>query len=478
MIDLFSPGAYARAAGGNQEIPQFQKQAVDWIAWSINPDNGGGGGIAVWEKARQKWDAAGILNFPWLHCRNFADINRLIDVGLSQNSPAIGLNIEDVVADFPGQLAQVASVVQGRWSKPVHMASLCWLQNGQGWQHMSFAVGALEMFYDEVPACRDVSGCVKHAFDEGLSKITLMYKTKLAPSEYDLSICHSLYTSDDIPPTQAGWAAWTPVTPCTRLVKETKVPLTVKQFPYTGPFYEGDRNHPTIKGVKRGMIRLKYLDQTLGSETDDFGPDLREALRVFQREVGIVPASGNYGRGTWNALRYEKVLAGPNRGQYAMDALALRYVREDALTFCYPHPLTSTSSVCQGLHATDGLVGNWAIDFCAPGGTKVLAVERAKITKLSGRDPALGADQAIGIFGWSIHYETPEGYRYFTTHYGTRSPLSIGQIVDVGDVLGTVGAWPGDPGRSHTHIGVTSPLGVADARQRITTIANAPRVTA
>ena len=88
---------------------------------------------------------------------------------------------------------------------------------------------------------------------------------------------------------------------------------------------------------------------------------------------------------------------------------------------------------------------------------------------------ALGAEQTIGIFGWSIHYETAAGYRYFSTHYGLRS-VQEGEIVQVGQIIGTVGSWPGDPGRSHTHLGVTSPLGTADAKKRITTISQAVRV--
>ncbi|MDF2751645.1 MAG: putative peptidoglycan binding domain [Gaiellaceae bacterium] len=258
--------------------------------------------------------------------------------------------------------------------------------------------------------------------------------------------------------------------------------LTLSQFPYTGPLYgpshpEGPTlNRSSVKGIKRAMIRLRYLDTDLGDETDDFGGELERALKVYQREVGL-SGTGQYGRGTWTALRYEKLTAGPNKGQYAVDALAREYVQQDALRKCHPHEAGVDSSICQGLHQTSGLLGNWAIDFCADGGTKVVAVEAAKITKLSGRDPALGElPNSPGIFGWSIHYETPSGYRYFSTHYGWRANLAIGTAVDCGQVLGTVGDWPNDPPRSHTHLGVTSPLGTADAKKRITEISKAPRV--
>ncbi len=70
MIDLLQPGAYARAAGGNIERPDIQAPVIQWMAWSINADNGGGGGTAVWDKARALWDAAGIAEFPWMHVRS------------------------------------------------------------------------------------------------------------------------------------------------------------------------------------------------------------------------------------------------------------------------------------------------------------------------------------------------------------------------------------------------------------------------
>jgi hypothetical protein len=231
-----------------------------------------------------------------------------------------------------------------------------------------------------------------------------------------------------------------------------------------------------VKGLKRAMIRLRYLDQPLGSETDDFGAELEEAFSTWWREEGGSGRWTGYGRESWTMLRYARLTSGPNKGSYAMDAKALAFVREDLLRKCYPHPQGALSQIGQGPHATAGLPGNIAVDFMAPGGTKVVAVEDAVIKKLSGRDPSSGANQTIGIFGWSIHYETSSGYRYFSTHYGARSPLHIGQEVDCGQVLGTVGHWPGDASRSHTHLGVTSPLGSTDARKRILEIAASPKV--
>lgn len=139
-----------------------------------------------------------------------------------------------------------------------------------------------------------------------------------------------------------------------------------------------------------------------------------------------------------------------------------------------PVPLGTRDLVCQGLHATSGLYGNWAIDFCVPPGTKVLAVEDATIRKLSGHDPSDDTWDAMGVYGWSVHYETSHGYRYFLTHLGVRSPLRVGQRVLAGQVLGQVGNQKFRP--DHLHLGVTSPISQADARARIKKVADAPQV--
>jgi hypothetical protein len=258
--------------------------------------------------------------------------------------------------------------------------------------------------------------------------------------------------------------------------------LSVSKFPYTGPFFppghpDGpSRNRPTIKGLKRGMIRLGYLDQELGTETDDFGSDLAEAMRAWWREEGGAGAFKGYGRGSWLLLRDARLVKGPNKGQFAMDALALSLVREDALSRVHPIAGTVKVEICQGPHNTEGLLGNWALDFCCRAGSRVVAVERGTIRKLSGHDPKTFVDQKRGIFGWSIHYQTSAGYWYFTTHYGERV-VREGQVVDVGELIGKVGAWPDDPGRSHLHQGVTSPLGAADAKRRMEEVAAAPRIS-
>lgn len=427
-----------------------------------------------------------------MHCRSIEDVQFLIHMGVQWQADFIGCNVEDVVDDKLS-LQEVGGYLLDFWvnpyGKPVHMPTLPWVQNGQGWQYVSFAYIALELFPLEGQGqlyLEEYERCIQHAFDEGARRVTLLYSTTSPRSVYPAAVAHCLYTADNA----GSWANWKDTVPqIPPKPEEVPVPtppssLTIKQFPYTGPLYgpsneKGPTNNRlTNKGLKRGLIRQGLLDQPLGEETDDFGAEYETALKKFQRQEGIKPASGQYGRDTWLAMRAARVPAEyPNAGKYAMDSLACSYVRQDALHMCYPHPVGALSQIGQGLHQTDGLYGNWAIDFMAPGGTKVLAVERATIKKLSGRPPSAGW-YGPGIFGYSIHYETSEGLRYFSTHYGARSRLAVGDTVDVGQVLGTVGSWPGDPSRSHTHLGVTHPLGEAAAKKRITEVSSAQRVVA
>lgn len=145
---------------------------------------------------------------------------------------------------------------------------------------------------------------------------------------------------------------------------------------------------------------------------------------------------------------------------------------------CYPHPKGANSHVLMygnkpGLHPTSGLAHNWALDFMAPGGTPVLAVERSTVWRLSGHDPADGANG--DIYGWNTYLMTPDGLVYFYTHQGKRL-VKLGEKVVKGQVIGSVGHWPHDEGRSHTHLGVTHPMGERPSKRAILNVAKAPHV--
>jgi murein DD-endopeptidase MepM/ murein hydrolase activator NlpD len=139
----------------------------------------------------------------------------------------------------------------------------------------------------------------------------------------------------------------------------------------------------------------------------------------------------------------------------------------------FPVPQGEMGRVCQGLHETAGIKHNWAIDFCCPDGTTIVAVEVGTVTYLSGHPPSADTYDSQGIFGWSLHFKTPLGYEYYVTHLGQRF-VTRGEHLEAGDTIGKVGDQRYRP--DHVHYGVTSPHGDADAKKRIEAISLAPRI--
>lgn len=128
------------------------------------------------------------------------------------------------------------------------------------------------------------------------------------------------------------------------------------------------------------------------------------------------------------------------------------------------------------LHHTDGLPGNYALDFMAPGGTPVLAPQAGTITRVSGH-PVSDYQAGASIMGRSVYLTTSPGkIIYFLTHLAddVTQYAQVGRKVRKGDRIGTVAHWPRDEGRSHTHCGVTHPMGKRSAVARIVAVAKAP----
>ncbi len=140
----------------------------------------------------------------------------------------------------------------------------------------------------------------------------------------------------------------------------------------------------------------------------------------------------------------------------------------------YPHPAGEFAHrpPHSDLHATGGIPGNAALDFMAAGGTAILAPQDCLVIRLSGHDPSTGTHGAGDIFGWSTYLHVPDGF-YFLTHQGIRF-VKEGQWVKKGTLIGRVGHWPHDPGRSHTHLGFTHQKGWSAGVQRIFKVADGP----
>jgi hypothetical protein len=250
--------------------------------------------------------------------------------------------------------------------------------------------------------------------------------------------------------------------------------LTPEEFPFTGPLSRAlQSKSPTVISLKRAMSRMGYLPWAKFDPI--FNLPLERALDKWD------PGADGYGKGRWNKIRGARVpMSLVHGGELALDSIAVALVKEEAEPpvfippYVYPHPLGADRHIPTFLHPTRGLPGNIALDFLAAPGTPLLASFTGEITRLSGHDPFTGV-HGIDSFGWSIYLERNDGMFAYMTHCG-RKDVHVGQHVSVGQQIGTVGHWPFDIGRSHTHLGITSPRGIRDATHIVLTIAAAPQL--
>ncbi len=261
--------------------------------------------------------------------------------------------------------------------------------------------------------------------------------------------------------------------------------LTEAQCPWTGPYglpASGLRSKgPTPEALKRAMSRLGYMPWLGDGFDEHFNQVLSDALNEFD------PGHSGYGQGRWIKLRSAKVPKGmAHAGEYALDATALELIRQDYLEqhppappyppLCYPHEKGWDSYSGGYVHVTGGISGNYALDFMAAPGTPVLATEDGVVSRTSGYDPSTGLHGSNrDVFGWSVYLRSKGGF-WYSTHYGNLEVVA-NEIVRVGDVIGHVGDWPHDRGRSHTHLGYTSFTRIPYiSRNKIRACASAPRV--
>ncbi len=112
--------------------------------------------------------------------------------------------------------------------------------------------------------------------------------------------------------------------------------LTAKQAPFTGPYFgpsnpRGPMKGPTARALKRAQIRMGRFEGDLSDLDPHYNLRLEKAMRAWQRTLPDVQDSGQYGLGSWNALRAARVPPGrPHAGEYALDAVCLTLLREEA----------------------------------------------------------------------------------------------------------------------------------------------------
>jgi hypothetical protein len=111
--------------------------------------------------------------------------------------------------------------------------------------------------------------------------------------------------------------------------------LTHIQCPYTGPLFgpshpRGPNKSGTAEAIGRAMVRLGFLNAALGELDEHFNKGKELAVQKWQRTLPNVQDTGQYGRGSWLALRAAKVQKPkPHAGEYALDGPALKLILAD-----------------------------------------------------------------------------------------------------------------------------------------------------
>jgi hypothetical protein len=225
-----------------------------------------------------------------------------------------------------------------------------------------------------------------------------------------------------------------------------------------------------VYAVKRGVAmtlgegRLARVVAQGPRQRETFGDVMLADVKLIQKQHGI-PATGTVGQTTFDVIV-------KHWDSYAASVYET-YRSQVQPTMVFPIAAGPPATVCQGLHQTAGLLGNWAIDFCAPPGAPVVAPEPGWVSRLSGHPPTEDLWDSQGVFGWTVYLDTRAGYRYFITHMGKRA-VKTGDRLMAGDPVGFVGDQHYRP--DHLHCGCTSPLGPSDARKRIVQVSRSKRV--
>jgi murein DD-endopeptidase MepM/ murein hydrolase activator NlpD len=200
-----------------------------------------------------------------------------------------------------------------------------------------------------------------------------------------------------------------------------------------------------------------------------YGIGKRTLAKKAARKAGL-PEYGMVGENLYAKMRAA--------GAYdaLADKLLLDYMKVPAPTLVFPITNDFQARIPTFIHVTGGISGNYAMDWMAPHGTAVLAPEAGTVTRLAGHDPASGLHGANrDVFGWSVYLRCKGGF-YYGTHMGALD-VRAGSVVKAGEILGWVGGWPYDPGRSHLHLGYSSFTRIASvSRNKIIDVAHGPRV--
>lgn len=283
------PGLYIRTPGGNVEDVQAMRDAgFAWVAINVGDHED-----EAWEIQRQRCVNAGMPILPWAYVRSAVDMADLCNLARSRYNSRVIINAERELWEGKITVDEIAAVSVGmdaalstlpiphtfiQWTKVKHLRIHC------------------QIFPQENMESQNPRFCRALWYGYGVNQVDFMYGNHdLTPSAFPpLAGAFSIYTADDSKDFGQTYSTWGP-----HLI----APLDI---PYTGPYYHNQFGKAPIKGQTVKALKIAMHNAGFGNFSNpdaQFNQALKNAMIRFQRSVGITPLSGNYGLGTYNALR-------------------------------------------------------------------------------------------------------------------------------------------------------------------------------
>lgn len=316
-MTIFSkPGLYLNnPRGGVEDVADMAAAGFQWIAI-----NCGDFASHEWDTVKQR--ASGVLMpvLPWAYCRSQKDLARLGELAKNEfNSRAI-FNCEAELRDGVYSIDQVVQAAVGidaaLSTEPIPYANVSWYKAKHMTLHAQIFPGVNE-------ESRDPRFCRQQFYLYGMGRVEFMYGIKAGGVEPPAMAFpgrqggYSVFTADVVKPDP--YTKWQPQT------------LTPVNIPYTGPFYAASSGKTPTKGATVKALKIAMHRAGFGSfATPDlyYNAALQAAMIRFQEYVGITPTSGNYGLGSYNALRV--LFSAIPGGAPALNQEAINLMRGDS----------------------------------------------------------------------------------------------------------------------------------------------------
>lgn len=297
---------YLRSPGGEVEnVAAIRDAGFGGLAWNEHDHPVKNG---EWSTILHRARNLGFPVMPWMYVNSDKDVEHVCLVGREEGDGCAVINPERPLAD--GRVSLDAIITHTR---DMDAALSCepWPFNSIQWHLVKRLMIHIGLFPQENPkiggAHRSARDVRAEWYRRGVERTAFMV------GMHDLSTASfppvvngtAVYTGNDVAP---KWQLWGP---------HAHPKLAEAAFPYKGPGYgpNSPNTRPQSKpsdawrALKRALHNAGF--GTFTAPDRHYNQNLADAMRRFQRSVGIANPSGDYGKGSWEALRSLQSVAQP-----------------------------------------------------------------------------------------------------------------------------------------------------------------------